>query len=107
MEAFPAQNITKATTVVSMEYLDEVLDAIVGFTSLDQSFEDNYLLTVFSYDQASDSTAISLTGVNTVNDLNSSAFDSVRKIPNLRQFPAKSMSLAKSAHGSSLSDEMR
>ncbi|KAJ4003939.1 hypothetical protein NW766_011794 [Fusarium irregulare] len=65
MEAFPAQNITKATTVVSMEHLDEVLDAIVGFTSLDQSFEDNYLLTVFNYDQASDSTAISLTEVNT------------------------------------------
>ncbi|CVL00257.1 uncharacterized protein FPRN_08570 [Fusarium proliferatum] len=107
MEPFPAQNITKATTVISMEHLDEVLDAVVGFTSLDQSFEDNYLLTVFNYDQASDSTAITLTEVNTANDLNSSAFHSVRKIPTLRRIPAKSMSLAESSDGSSLSDEMR
>ncbi|KAH7188051.1 FAD binding domain-containing protein [Fusarium flagelliforme] len=107
MEAFPAQNITKATTMISMEHLDEALKAVVGFTNLDQSFEDNYLLTAFNYDQASDSTVITLTEVNTANNLNSSAFDSVRKIPTLRQIPAKAMSLAESAHGSSLSDEMR
>ena len=107
MEAFPAQNITKSTAMISMEHLDEVLEAAVGFTSLDQSFEDNCLLTAFNYDQASDSTVITLTAVNTANNLNSSAFDSVRKIPTLRQIPAKSMSLAESAHGSSLSDEMR
>ncbi|XEV07541.1 hypothetical protein FSHL1_012828 [Fusarium sambucinum] len=107
MEAFPAQNITKETTVVDMEHLDEVLGAVVDFTSLDQSFEDDYLLTVFNYDQASDSTVISLTEVNTANNLNSSAFETVRMIPTLRRIPPKSMSLAESAHGSSLSDEMR
>ncbi|KAM0443291.1 hypothetical protein ACHAQK_003654 [Fusarium lateritium] len=107
MEAFPAQNITKATTVISMEHLDEVLDAVVSFTSLGQSFEDDYLLTVFNYDQASNSTAITLTEVNTANNLNSSAFDAVRRIPSIRRFPAQSMSLAKSSNGSSLSDEMR
>jgi hypothetical protein len=107
MEAFQAQNITKATTMISMEHLYEVLEAVVDLTSLDQSFEDNYLLTAFNYDQASDSTVITLTEVNTANNLNSSAFDSVREIPTLRRIPAKSISLAESADGSSLSDEMR
>lgn len=107
MEAFPARNITKAPRMVSMEHTDQVVDAVVEFTDLDKSFEDNYLLTAFNYNPATNSSTITLTEVNTANDATTRAFDKVNRIPTVQKpAPKKSMSLAESSHSSALTDDM-
>lgn len=107
VEAFPAVNITKATRVVSMDYVDEVVDAVVEFTGRDASFADNYLLTAFNYNPATNATRITLTEVNTANNASSAAFDAVNRIPTLQKpGEPKSMTLAASSHSSALTDDM-
>ncbi|KAK2608912.1 hypothetical protein QQS21_002488 [Conoideocrella luteorostrata] len=108
VEAFPARNLTKSTRLVSMDSVDDVIHGVVNFTNLDKSFEDNYLLTAFNFDPASDSTAITLTEVNTANDESTTAFDGVRRIPTLKKAaPAISVTLAQSSKSSALTGEMR
>ncbi|CEJ82375.1 hypothetical protein VHEMI02445 [[Torrubiella] hemipterigena] len=107
IEAFPAVNVIKATRTVSMDHVDEVIDAIVEFTDRDASFADNYLLTAFNYNPAANATTITITEVNTANNASTEAFDTVNRIPTVREsVEPKSMTLAASSHSSALTDDM-
>lgn len=92
IEAFPAQNLTLERRTVGEEHTDEFIDAIVGYTDLDQSFHDNAMVSVISYKPGS-GISMTVTEVNTVNDANTTAFDAYNRIPLLAPSNKQSLTL--------------
>lgn len=80
INTFPAQNITLERRTIGPEHTDEYIDALVGYADLDQSFQNNALVSVTSYMPGAGIT-MTVTEVNTVNDMNSTAFDNFDRIP--------------------------
>ncbi|KAI1213190.1 uncharacterized protein F4807DRAFT_471636 [Annulohypoxylon truncatum] len=101
MEAIPAKDIYYELRILSSDYSDDVVDAVVGFTNQNQSLADNALVTFYSYNSsASPDIYIGLIHVNTQGNANSSTtFDKLRTLPNLRNATALE-SMAKAAVGS-------
>ncbi|KAF2661146.1 FAD-binding domain-containing protein [Lophiostoma macrostomum CBS 122681] len=104
LETFPATNLSVATRSIALEHSDEVVDAVAGFTNLNQSFDDNFLLATMSYSpQTNGTTTISLTEVNTADDANSTAWDALNRIPTLTPGTSNSLSLVEFANAPAFS----
>ena len=97
LEAFPAMNVTYGTTIIGMDHIDEVIDAIAGFADLDQSFNDNAMLVDIAYSAEAQKTSILVLQVNTVDDANTTAFDAINAIPALTPPTKQSVSVPESA----------
>lgn len=106
LEAFPAMNLSYGVRTIGMEHTDEVVDAFVNFTNLDQSFSDNAMLTGFSYSPAN-GFAFSITETNTMDNGNSTAFDEFNRIPSLTPFGVQSYSLSTVANLTSVGEGAR
>ena len=102
IEAFPAKNLSIERTTYSAEYTDDVIDAVVEFTERDESYADNAMISILTYDPKEEKSFITVTGVNTVNRANSTAFDVFRRIPAVAPGTKESMSLAESSNRSQL-----
>lgn len=100
VEAFPATNLTMETRIIGGNESTAVSHAIKEFTNLDQSHQDNAMLTLMMYRPESDGITISVIEVNTANDLNTIAFDRFNAIPTLMPSERQSMSLVNSANRS-------
>jgi hypothetical protein len=107
MEAFPAENLHIERKVMSREQGDKVIDGVVGFTNLNQSFKDNALIAIMTYDPEQERSIITLTTINTKNTSNTTAFDGFRNIPSLAPITRESQSLSRSANRTQLSGQYR
>jgi FAD/FMN-containing dehydrogenase len=107
LEATPANNLFIERRSIDMEYSNEVIDAVSGFTNLDQSFNDNALISIVTYDPDTEKSVISVTEVNTMDRANSSAFGALNRIPTLAPATTESISLATSANRTQLSGQYR
>lgn len=107
LEAFPAQNLTFATRTMSANYSDQFVDAVAGFTNLDQSSRDNALIGMVSYDPNKGTISMGAIQVNTANDANTTAFDAFSRIPALIPETKESMTLAESANRSQVTPGTR
>ena len=92
INTFPATNVTLERRTTGPEHTDQFIDAIVDFTNLDQSFDENAMVWVISY---SPGTGLSMTAteVNTVNNANTTAFDKFNSIPLMATTGKKSYAL--------------
>ena len=85
MKAMPAVDLAYGRSIISSNYSENVIDAMVRFTDLQEKQRDDHLITLYAYDSAiaaNDVVAI-LIGVNTHGDLNSTSFDETNNIPAL------------------------
>lgn len=92
INTFPASNITLERRTVRPEHTEQFIDAIVDFANLDQSFDENAMVWVISY-TADQGLTMTATEVNTVNNMNSTAFDKLDAIPLLYTTGRKSYTL--------------
>lgn len=97
VEAFPAKNLSLETRILSEEHSDDVADAIAGFTDLNQSFADDAMLTILSYNPKTANSSITVTEINTMDIANSSAFDAFNSIPTSTPGVKQSLTLADSS----------
>ncbi|KAK8123112.1 hypothetical protein PG984_011782, partial [Apiospora sp. TS-2023a] len=102
LDTFPASNLVVGRRSIGIEHIDAVIDAVAGFTDLDQSHSDNALLTAMQYRPDTETTTISVTEINTLNRANSTAFDAMNRIPTLAPATTQSMTLSQSANSSAL-----
>ncbi|ETS74969.1 hypothetical protein PFICI_13453 [Pestalotiopsis fici W106-1] len=97
VEAFPTKNLSLETRVFAEEYADEIADAFAGFTDLDQSFEDDAMLTVLNYNPETGNSSFTVTHINTMNVANSTAFHAFNSIPTSTPGTKLSLSLVESS----------
>lgn len=97
VEAFPAKNLSLETRPFSEENADEVADAIASFTDLGQSFADDAMLTILSYNPETSNSSITVTEINTIDVSNSTAFDNFNSIPTSTPGMKQSLTLADSS----------
>jgi FAD/FMN-containing dehydrogenase len=97
VEAFPAKNLSIETRIFAEEHADEVADAIAGFTDRDQSFEDDAMLTILSYNFENNGSSFTVTGINTMNIANSTALSTFRNIAPSAPVMTQSLTLAASS----------
>lgn len=97
VEAFPAKNLSIETRIFAEEHADEVSDAIAGFTDRDQSFEDDAMLTILSYNFENNGSSFTVTGINTMNIANSTALSTFRNIAPSTPVLTQSLTLAASS----------
>ncbi|KAF7531293.1 hypothetical protein G7054_g8995 [Neopestalotiopsis clavispora] len=97
VEAFPAKNLSIETRIFAEEHADEVADAIAGFTDRDQSFEDDAMLTILSYNFENNGSSFTVTGINTMNIANSTALSTFRNIAPSTPGMTQSLTLAASS----------
>jgi FAD/FMN-containing dehydrogenase len=102
VEAFPARNLSIERRVIDVEHSDQVIDAVAGFTNLDQSFHDNALISITTYSPEVERTIVTVAKVNTMNTHNSTAFAAFDQIPTLDTPTIESMTLSDSANSSQL-----
>lgn len=60
--------------------MDEFIDAVIKYADLDQSFDENAMVSVISYMPQAGIT-MTVTEVNTVNDANTTPFDDFNRMP--------------------------
>lgn len=97
IEAFPAANLTLERRTVSEQYTDQFIDAIVGYANLNQSYQNNAMVSVISYKPGA-GISMTVTEVNTVNDWNTTAFDAYNRIPLLTPSKKQSLTLPDAAN---------
>lgn len=97
IEAFPAKNLTLERRNIGEEHTDEFVDAVVGFANLGESFNDNALVAVASY-QPGAGTVLTATEVNTMDNESTTAFDTFNRLPLLEPSDKQSLSLADAAN---------
>lgn len=107
MEAFPAENLHIERKVTSWEQGDKVIDGVVNFTNLDQSFKDNALIAIMTYVPDQERSIVTLTTINTKNASNTTAFYGFKSIPSLAPITKESQSLSQSANRTRLSGQYR
>jgi FAD/FMN-containing dehydrogenase len=93
MVTIPATNLTMQTRYIAVNHSDEVADAVAAFSDLDESYSANAMLTAVSYSPLSGQIVNSVLEVNTLNDLNTTAYDQFNRIPTLEPSRAQSMTL--------------
>ncbi|KAI0845082.1 FAD binding domain-containing protein [Daldinia vernicosa] len=101
MEALPTRDLYYETRVLSLNYSESMIDAVVGYANQDQSFADNALVPLWIHNASSSpETIINAIYVNTQGNSNAtSAFDNVRRLPTL--FKSTSLqNMAAAADGS-------
>ncbi|KAM0714996.1 hypothetical protein Q7P37_009461 [Cladosporium fusiforme] len=96
IDTFPASNITLERRTIGPDHTDEFRDAIVDYADLDQSYAENAMVSVISYMPGAGIT-MTITEVNTVNDVNTTAFDKFDRIPALATTGKKSYTLPDAA----------
>ncbi|KAI1086691.1 FAD binding domain-containing protein [Rostrohypoxylon terebratum] len=101
MEAIPAKDIYYELRLLSNNYSDNVVDAVVGFADQNQSLADNALVTFYAYNTSvSNDIYIGLIHVNTQGNGNSSTtFDKLKTLPSMISATTVE-SMAKAAVGS-------
>lgn len=92
INTFPASNITLERRTVGPEHTNEYIDAVIDYTNLDQSFNENAMVSVISYVPKAGMT-LTVTEVNTVNNANTTAFDKFNRMPVLATTGKKSYTL--------------
>ncbi|CAJ0551532.1 Ff.00g114620.m01.CDS01 [Fusarium sp. VM40] len=107
MEAFPADNLHIERKVMSREQGDKIIDGVVGFTNLDQSFKDNALIAIMTHDPEHERSIVTLTTINTKSASNTTAFYGFKSIPSLAPITKESQSLSQSANRTQLSGQYR
>lgn len=95
--AFPANNVTLERRSIGTEHTDEFANAVVGYANLDQSFQNNAMVSVIGYQPQAGAIIMTVTEVNTVNDWNTTAFDAYNRIPILSTTGKKSYTLPDAA----------
>lgn len=106
MEAIPSQDLYYDLRVLSSDYSDDVVDAVVGFTAQDDSFADNALVTLFTYKPESEITVTTIYVNVAGNGNTTTAFDKVKSLPALTNFTTF-QNMADAAAGSELADAGR
>ncbi|EMD91541.1 hypothetical protein COCC4DRAFT_129423 [Bipolaris maydis ATCC 48331] len=96
INTFPASNITIERRTTGPEYTDQFMAAIIDFTNLDQSFDENAMVWVISYFPGVGLT-MTATEVNTVNNANTTSFDKFHDIPLISTTGKKSYTLPDAA----------
>ncbi|KAI0168533.1 FAD binding domain-containing protein [Pestalotiopsis sp. NC0098] len=97
VEAFPVKNLSLETRTFSEENANEIADAIAAFTDLDQSFADDVMLTILSYNPETGNSSITVTEINTMDISNSTAFDAFNSISTSTPVTTQSLTLADSS----------
>ncbi|KAK6197121.1 hypothetical protein LQW54_010916 [Pestalotiopsis sp. IQ-011] len=97
VEAFPAKNLSLETRILSEGHSDDVADAIAAFTDLDQSFADDAMLTILSYNPETGNSSFTVTEINTMDIANSTAFRTFNSIPTSNPGAKQSLTLADSS----------
>lgn len=92
IETFPASNITLERRTIGPEHTDEYIDAIVDYANLDQSHDENAMVSVISY-SAKAGITMTVTEVNTVNNASTTAFDKFNRMPIMATTGKKSYTL--------------
>lgn len=80
IDTFPAHNITLERRTIGPDHKDEFIAAIVDYANLDQSYDENAMVSVISYMPEAGIT-MTVTEVNTVNNANTTAFDKFNRMP--------------------------
>lgn len=98
MEAFPAHNLTLTRRTSGAEHAEDFINAMVGFTNLDKSFQNNAMVSVISYTPEAGMIGMTVTEVNSAGEANSSAWDAYNRIPLLAPSTTQSLSLPDAAN---------
>ena len=95
VNAIPAANLTVENKAISSQYADDLFKATSDFAALDKSWANNAIITVINYNSQApgDGITFSVTQVNTANELNTTAFDTLNKIPTLQPSKKESLTL--------------
>jgi FAD/FMN-containing dehydrogenase len=82
LQANPAVNLAIRQGIISPNYSDNIIDAVVQFTNHQEERPDDALITVYMHDTAiSEDMIISATRINTKGDLNTTSFKRIDEIP--------------------------
>lgn len=92
IDTFPASNITLGRRTIGPEHTDEYIDAVVNYANLDQSYDENTMVSVISY-SAEAGITMTVTEVNTVNNASTTAFDKFDRMPVMATTGKKSYTL--------------
>jgi FAD/FMN-containing dehydrogenase len=103
VEAIPARGLYYNLRILSFNYSDAMIDAVVGFANQNQSFADDALVVFYSHNTSvSSDTYVGAIHVNTQGDGNTTtAFDQVKSLPTLAN-TATLESMAEAAAGSQI-----
>lgn len=96
IDTFPAHNLTLERRTVGGDNTDEFIDAIVDYANLDQSYDENAMVSVILYMPGAGIT-MTVTEVNTVNNANTTAFDKFNRMPALATTGKQSYTLPDAA----------
>lgn len=92
IDTFPASNITLERRTIGPAHKDEYIDAVVDYANLDQSYDENAMVSVISY-SAEAGITMTVTEVNTVNNASTTAFDKFNRMPVMATTGKKSYTL--------------
>jgi FAD/FMN-containing dehydrogenase len=107
LETFPARNLSIERRTIGSEHVDKFVDAVVGFTDLNESFHDNAMLAFITYSPQTEGITMKVTEVNTMNNANSTAFEAVNRIPALDPVIKETLTLAESANSTLVAGDTR
>lgn len=104
LETYPTGNLTLEQRMISTDYSNEFVDALVGFTNLGQSFHDNALLAIVRYQPETRNIVMLAMETNTANDANTSAFDGFNRLPTTTPSTKESLTVVQSANNTQVDD---
>lgn len=96
--------MTLENRFISSEHSDDVINAAAKFGDLPASYQDNAMLTIVQYNPQAGDIGIQVLEVNTVNDYNTTAFDTFNAIPTVSPSSKQSLSLLDLANRSEIGD---
>jgi FAD/FMN-containing dehydrogenase len=80
IDTFPARNITLERRAIGPKHTDEYIDTVVDYCNLDQSYDENAVVSVISYFPGAGIT-MTVTEVNTANNASTTAFEKFNRMP--------------------------
>lgn len=100
LQAMPAVDLAYGISIITSNFSDQVIDAVVDFTNRQGEHSDDALITLLGHEPGIDADEIViLIQVNTRGNLNTTGFDKVNKIPTVQKSWAHT-SLAAAANAS-------
>ncbi|KAJ4289140.1 hypothetical protein N0V90_011482 [Kalmusia sp. IMI 367209] len=101
LEAMPAVNLAYGQSVILSNYSNDIIDNLIEFTDNAADRPHDHLITLYMHIPTTEGVTVLSIRTNTEDNMNTTAFDRVNKIPAL-QSSWESMSLADAANASQL-----
>lgn len=92
IDTFLASNMTLERRTIGPEHTDEYIGTVVDYANLDQSYDENAMVSVISYFPDAD-IMMTVTEVNTFNNASTTAFDNFNRMPIMTTTGKKSYTL--------------